>query len=111
MRGIYNVSMIFNEFPTDFEWDKGNVEKNYIKHRVLHSEGEEVFSDENKILLKTSSKKYQEKREILIGKTKDKRLLFIVFTIRNKKIRVISARDAHKKERRIYEKRIKITQV
>ena len=95
--------------PIQFDWDKGNIKKNLIKHNVAKSESEEVFSDINKILLKTANKKYNEKRGILIGTTKNRRLLFTVYTIRKDKIRIISVRDAHKKERIIYEKRIKTT--
>ncbi|HIE24125.1 MAG TPA: BrnT family toxin, partial [Candidatus Korarchaeota archaeon] len=46
----------------------------------------------------------EEERFILLGKTKKERVLFVVFTIRNDKIRIISVRDINKKERRLYEK-------
>lgn len=95
---------IFEE-PIRFEWDKGNDEKNFLKHKVTNKESEEVFFDENKIVLKSKSKTFKEERYIVIGKSKNNRLLYIVFTDRKNKIRVISARDINKKERRFYEKR------
>lgn len=90
--------------PTDFLWDNGNKDKNLLKHHVLNEECEEVFFDQHKKIAKDVSHSHLEKRNILIGRTKKSRLLFIVFTIRRNKIRVISARDLNKRERKIYEK-------
>jgi len=90
--------------PVEFIWDKGNRDKNWIKHKVTDRECEEVFFDEKKKIYKDKIHSVSEERFILLGKTKRERLLFVVFTIRNKKIRIISARDINKKERRIYEK-------
>lgn len=88
---------IFNK-PIEFEWDKGNLDKNFKKHQVTNQECEEVFFDEDKKILKDILHSDQEERYLLIGQTAAGRLLFIVFTLRNKKIRVISARDINKKE-------------
>ncbi len=88
---------------TRFEWDKGNSEKNK-KHNVEDKEAEEVFFDKKKIILKDKSHSQKEERFITVGKTKKDRLLYIVFTERRKKIRIISARDINKKEVSIYEK-------
>lgn len=87
-----------------FEWDKFNKDKNFLKHSVANGECEEVFFDDDKKLFKDALHSRLEKRYIFIGKTKRKRLLFIVFTVRNNFIRIISARDLNKKERRLYEK-------
>ena len=92
------------EEPYKFDWDKGNIDKNWGKHKVSNNEREEVFFDENKKILKDVLHSIDEKRYILLGKTKRDRLLYVVFTIRGEKIRVISARDINKKERRLYEK-------
>ncbi len=83
-----------------FEWDKGNKTKNFEKHKVNETECEEVFFDSEKKILKDTFHSKDEERFILIGKTKNNRYLFLVFTIRKNKIRVISARDLNKKERR-----------
>lgn len=87
----------------EFLWDKANVDKNQLKHQVSTSESEEVFYDDNKITLKDILHSDKEDRFIVLGKTKKSRLLFIVFTKRNHKIRIISARDTDKKEKKLYE--------
>ena len=90
--------------PIQFEWDDGNKDKNWLKHQVSATEAEEVFFDAHKKLAKavfyTAT---EEKQFILLGKTIPGRLLFVVFTIRGKNIRVISARDVNRKERPLYE--------
>lgn len=90
--------------PIEFIWDKGNEEKNWIRHRVTNKECEEVFFDRNKKISKDVLHSVKESRYILLGRTKKGRLLFIIFTIRNKKIRIISARDVNRKEQKLYEK-------
>jgi hypothetical protein len=91
--------------PIAFEWDKGNIDKNFIKHKVTNQEIEEIF---NSKLLKTFEDiKHSQKeiRFVALGITNKKRRLYISFTIRNQKIRIISARDQSKKERSLYEKK------
>lgn len=88
----------------EFEWDKGNTTKN-LKHQVGDREAEEPFFDNDKIIYKDIFHSQKEKRFILIGKTKIKRLLYMVFTKRKNKIRIISARDVNRKEVKIYEKK------
>lgn len=90
--------------PSGFEWDKGNKDKNLKKHAVTDQECEEAFFDPAKRILKDALHSGNEPRYILIGQTKRQRFLFIVFTIRKDRIRVISARDLNKKERTLYEK-------
>ncbi len=88
---------------TGFEWDEGNKEKNWIKHGVRNGECEEVFFNQPLIVSYDKQHSQKEERFFALGHTNADRKLFIVFTIRNKKIRVISARDMNKKERKIYE--------
>jgi len=89
----------------EFEWDKGNIGKNK-KHKVKDQEAEEVFFDSKKVTFKDEVHTTQrEKRFRILGKTKKERLLFIVFTKRGKKIRIISARDINKKEVYLYEEK------
>lgn len=97
--------MIIIESPTEFEWDLGNSGKNFEKHNVSDEECEEVFFDSQKKIFKDTPHSGDEARYILVAGTKVGRVLFVVFTIRNKKIRVISARDLKRKERKkFYEK-------
>jgi len=87
-----------------FEWDKGNIDKSYKKHGVKPSEAEETFLDEKVLILRDVKHSQKEKRYILIGKNTENKILFIVFTLRRKKIRIISVRKANRKEINIYEK-------
>ncbi|OFV98299.1 MAG: hypothetical protein A3F68_03595 [Acidobacteria bacterium RIFCSPLOWO2_12_FULL_54_10] len=89
--------------PAAFFWDQGNERKNLEKHGVTAQEVEEVFFDPQKKLLEDKFHSGKEDRYILIGQTKRRRLLFVVFTIRNRQIRTISARDLNRKERPLYE--------
>ena len=87
--------------PVKFDWDKHNQYKNLIKHKVNYKESEQVLFNEPKITIdiKHSTK---EKRFTAFGITDEKRPLYITFTIRNKKIRIISARPMSKNERKYY---------
>jgi uncharacterized protein len=90
---------------TGSEWVEGNVRKSEERHVVSMAEAEQVFFN-GPLLLQEDAKHSQiESRNHALGKTDEGRLLHITFTLRHngEKIRVISARDMHKKERRIYE--------
>ena len=89
---------------TGFDWNEGNSRKN-VKHSVSMAESEQVFFNAPLLLLADIKHSQMESRFHALGKTDDGRLLHITFTLRNdgKTIRVISARDMHKKERSIYE--------
>lgn len=95
----------------EFEWDSGNLSKNWEKHLVHYTECEEVFQNIPLILFEDNQHSLKETRFYLLGKTDNNRKLFIVFTIRGSKIRIISARDMNKKERKIYEFEEKNTKV
>ncbi|HEY8908089.1 MAG TPA: BrnT family toxin [Rhodoferax sp.] len=89
---------------TGFNWDTGNARKNE-KHGVSMAEAEQVFFNTPLLLLKDAAHSQQEPRIHALGKTDDGRTLHITFTLRQAGllIRVISARDMHRKERTIYE--------
>lgn len=87
--------------PLQFEWDSGNRDKNWLKHKVSNEECEEAFFDPRKRVLKDTVHSGNEVRYILLGRTAMERALFIVFTLRKKKVRVISARDLNKREQGI----------
>jgi hypothetical protein len=96
--------MIIIPKPLSFEWDNGNQDKSWQKHQVSIVEAEEAFFDQNKKLYPDPIHSGKESRKILIGKTQKNRVLFIVFTIRKEKVRIISARDLNKREKGLYEK-------
>jgi len=90
--------------PTTFEWDKGNSDKNTIKHAVTIQESEEVFFNQPLIITEDQKHSNSEHRFQALGKTNNHRQLFLSFTIRKNKIRIISIRDMNKKEIKAYEK-------
>lgn len=94
--------------PFEFEWDKGNKDKNLKKHSVTDKEAEEVFDNDPKFIIENIKHSIVEKRYQLWGETNNKRKLSVIFTIRDKKVRVISARNMNRKERKAYEKEVKI---
>ncbi len=83
--------------PIEFEWNEGNSNKNWDKHGVSQAEAEQAFFDEQKLLSNDVSHSKTEERYILLGKAEEGRLLYICFTIRKGKVRIISARDINKK--------------
>jgi uncharacterized DUF497 family protein len=87
-----------------FEWDDGNARRNE-KHGVSESQAEQAFFDSRLLVVTDAHHSQPEPRLHALGVTIDGRLLHITFTLRVKgtRIRVISARDAHRKERQIYE--------
>lgn len=95
--------------PGEFVWNKGNKDKNWIRHKVTNQECEEAFFDEEKKTFKDKLHSKDEERFRVIGETRKRRRLFIVFTVRKNKIRVISARDINKKEVKLYEEKTYIT--
>jgi uncharacterized DUF497 family protein len=87
-----------------FDWDEGNLTKNWARHRVAGAECEQVFF--NRPLVATADEEHSEKepRFYVLGQTDAGRHLFVVFTTRRDLIRVISARDMNRRERAEYEK-------
>ena len=87
-----------------FDWDAGNARKN-DKHCVSAAEAEQVFFNAPLLLLEDIGHSQQEQRLHAMGKTDIGRGLHISFTLRQlgTLIRVISARDLHRKERAIYD--------
>jgi hypothetical protein len=90
---------------TGFDWDESNIRKNE-KHSVSMAEAEQLFFNAPLLILEDSKHSNQEARFHALGKSNEKRQLHITFTLRHagKKIRAISARDMHRRERAIYEK-------
>lgn len=97
---------VVSDFIT-FEWDRGNRDKNLKKHVVTNEEAEQVFTQGRKFIIRDKKHSIFEDRFILWGATSDNRKLNIIFTIRKDKIRIISARNMNRKERRTYAEKIK----
>jgi len=87
-----------------FDWDDGNARKNE-KHGVSTAEAEQIFFNAPLLLLEDASHLQEESRFHALGKADDGRALHITFTLRQsgRLLRIISARDMHRKERKFYE--------
>jgi len=96
--------MIDLEKISGFDWDDGNSRKNE-RHGVSMAEAEQVFFNAPLLLLPDPGHSHSELRIHALGRTAEGRWLHISFTLRHggESIRIISARDMHRKERAIYE--------
>lgn len=88
-----------------FDWDEGNRSKNWVSDRVMGSECETVFFNQPLVIMDDVKHSAAETRYYAFGKTDLGRTLLIVFCVRKNRIRVISAKDMDKKEKRFYEGR------
>jgi len=97
--------MIALDQITGFDWDDGNSRKSADKHDVSQAEAEGVFFNDPLIVVEDAKHSETEPRFNALGQTAQNRLLHITFTLRRNGtlIRVISARDMHRKEKKAYE--------
>ena len=86
-----------------FDWDEGNVNKNWESHKVRPHEAEQVFFNHPLIVADDVKHSGTERRYFDLGQTDDNRALFVAFTLRGNLIRVISARDMSRPERKVYQ--------
>jgi len=89
---------------TGFDWDEGNLTKNWARHRVAGAECEQVFFNRPLVAAPDEEHSEKESRYYVLGQTDAGRQLFVVFTVRGGLIRVISARDMNRRERAEYDK-------
>ena len=87
---------------TGFDWDQFNIPKNWDSHAVTPEEAEDIFFNEPLVVCSDVRHSTTEKRWYALGQTSVGRCLFTAFTIRGALIRVISARDMNRNERKIY---------
>ena len=86
-----------------FEWDPQKAKSNIEKHGVSFEEASTVFRDPLSLTINDPLHSTGEVRMVQIGISHKDRLLVVVHTERGDNIRIISARKATKKERKIYE--------
>ena len=91
----------------EFEWDHGNRSKNASKHGILIAETEEVFKSGSALPLGVQVHPSDEQRLGIVGPTFAGRLLQVAFVLRKGRVRVISSRPAHRKERKQYEETLR----
>ena len=87
-----------------FQWDDGNRDKNREKHDVSNAECEELFFNRPLVVAPTTRHAVDEPRIYVLGVTDARRRLFVVCTLRDRLIRVISARDMSRRGREEYER-------
>ena len=98
------MEKIFEQI-SGFQWDRGNIDKNLIKHNVENWECEQVFFNRPLLVLYDPKHSVSEKRWAAFGKTDTDRFLVVIFTKRNNLIRIISSRDMNKRERKFYDEK------
>jgi uncharacterized DUF497 family protein len=86
-----------------FEWDEEKAVINRAKHGVSFEEARTVFNDTFFVDFYDPDHSDDEHRFILFGESQNGRLLAVSYTEREEKIRLISAREATKAERNVYE--------
>lgn len=98
--------MIDFERIVGFDWDVGNARKNE-KHGVTQSEAEQIFFDPRLLMVPDPRHSTAEIRYHALGVTFEQRFLHTTFTLRMDEtlIRIVSARDMHRKERSIYDRK------
>jgi uncharacterized DUF497 family protein len=92
-----------NADATEFDRDEGNAEKNWFRHRVTQQESEQVFFRRPLVVAEDDLHSRGELRHYALGQTEAGRPLFVVFTLRADRVRIISARDMTRRERKEYE--------
>lgn len=97
------MPLIAEFFPDieGFQWDEGNASKSSAKH-VSWTEAEQVFMNRPVVITGDVAHSGREARRFCFGHTNEGRLLTVVFTVRGKRLRVISARPMSRRERTGY---------
>jgi uncharacterized DUF497 family protein len=93
----------------DFDWSNGNIVKNLLKHNVTVREAEAVFCNKPLYIAPDVQHSTNEERFLAFGQTFENRKLFIAFTMRDVRVRVISARDLSRQERKRFQDEIEKT--
>jgi uncharacterized DUF497 family protein len=92
-----------DESDEEFEWDTRKARTNERRHRVSFDEARLAFRDPDILILPDELHSGYEYREIALAVSPRGRLLVIVFTRREERIRIISARVAERREEQIYD--------
>jgi uncharacterized DUF497 family protein len=87
----------------EFEWDPAKAASNEVKHGVTFHEAATAFGDPLSLLFDDPDHSHDEQRALLIGLSDERQLLVVAYTERGDIIRIISAREATRRERDEYE--------
>ncbi len=85
------------------EWDKNKAASNLLKHGVSFDEAKTAFDDPFYVDFYDPDHSYNEHRYIIIGHSLKNRLLIVAYAERKNKVRLISAREATRREQKVYE--------
>ena len=101
---LFYMSLLPEFFPriTAFEWDEGNLEKNWHRHGVPRAEAEQIFLNRPLVVAEDPRHSGDEARFFALGRTDKNRLLATVFTLQGSRLRIISTRAMNRRERRVY---------
>jgi uncharacterized DUF497 family protein len=88
-----------------FEWDPRKAARNLAKHEVPFEEAASVFGDPLGLIEEDARHSVDEERFVLLGLSRVRRLLAVMFAEHGERVRIISARRATRRERRDYEQR------
>jgi uncharacterized protein len=86
-----------------FEWDDLKAKSNALKHGITFEEAVTVFADPYLLFTQDSQHSEGEEREWAIGAAENGSIMVVIFTMRDERIRIISARAATKREYKKYE--------
>jgi uncharacterized protein len=86
-----------------FEWNPTKAKTNFTKHQVSFQEAATVFDDPFSVTFPDPAHSIDEERLIIIGQSRNGRLLFVSHTDRDNQTRIISAREVTRAEKRIYQ--------
>jgi len=90
----------------EFEWDEKKNQSNIKKHNLSFDEATAIF--ENPVVTIIDERfDYGEVRKVSYGKLRSAGIFTVIYTVRDNKYRIISARKSKQKERKIYDKNIK----
>lgn len=98
--------MIRYDLSMKFEWDQSKAASNLKKHGVSFEEAKTVFDNPISVIFDDNAHSTGEQREIIIGHSRQNRLLLIAFTERSDSVRIINARLATRQERKDYEQNV-----
>ncbi|MEP7127235.1 MAG: BrnT family toxin [Chitinophagales bacterium] len=86
-----------------FDWNPGNIQKSFLKHRISNAEAESMFYDQHLLVFLNLNHSKSETRYICYVESNQNRILTSYFTFRKSNIRIIGTRIANRKERVLYE--------
>jgi len=92
--------------PLAFEWDSRKAQSNLAKHDVGFEEASTIFGDPLSLTIPDPEHSLSEERYITMGRAVTGKLLVVVHTERGDNIRIINARRARRRERKVYEETI-----